>query len=127
MWYVPANAAGKWQISVPVSGQTLAVDLDFSQRYQMLSGTARINDKSAQIQGARVKGEDVTFWLTLGSGPSAVRHEFAGRVQGDTINGTLRVHAAKRVDQAVFTAKRVAPGKIDLGGASPAYAASSGR
>ena len=127
MWYVPANAAGKWQISVPVSGQTLAVDLDFSQRYQMLSGTARINDKSAQIQGARVKGEDVTFWLTLGSGPSAVRHEFAGRVQGDTINGTLRVHAAKRVDQAVFTAKRVAPGKIDLGGASPAYAANSGR
>src|SRR5262245_87236 len=115
MWYVPGNAAGKWQIKVPMAGQTLAVDLDFNQRYQMLNGTARINDKSAQIQGARLRGEDVTFWLTLGTGANAVRHEFVGRVQGDAINGTLRVHAGKKIDQAVFTAKRLAPGKIELG------------
>jgi hypothetical protein len=115
MWYVPANAAGKWQIRAPVGGKTLAVDLDLSQRFQMLSGNARINDSAAQLQGARVRGEDVTFWLTVGSGASAVRHEFNGRVQGDTINGTLRVHAGKKVEQAVFTAKRTAPGKLDLG------------
>ena len=115
MWYVPADASGKWQIRVPVAGQALSVDLDFNQRYQMLNGTARINDKNAQIQGARLRGEDVTFWLLLGSGPTAVRHEFVGRVQGDTMNGTVRVHAGKKVDQAVFTAKRVAPGKIELG------------
>jgi methylase of polypeptide subunit release factors len=115
MWFVPANAAGKWQMTVPVAARTLSVDLDFSQRYQMLSGTARINGRDAQIQGARLRGEDVTFWLTLGSGAAAVRHEFVGRVQGDTINGTLRVHAGKRVDQTVFSAKRVAAGKIDLG------------
>jgi hypothetical protein len=114
LWYVPANAAGKWQMRVPVGGQTLAVDLDFSQRYQMLSGSARINDQTAQIQGARLRGEDVTFWLTIGSGATAIRHEFNGRVQGDTISGTLRVHANKKVEQSVFTAKRTAPGKIDL-------------
>ena len=33
LWYVPANAAGKWQISVPVAGQTLAVDLDFEPAF----------------------------------------------------------------------------------------------
>ena len=115
LWYVPANASGKWQIRAPVGGKTLAVDLDLSQRFQMLSGNARINDSAAQLQGARVRGEDVTFWLTVGSGMSAVRHEFNGRLQGDTINGTLRVHAGKKVDQAVFTAKRTAPGKLDLG------------
>ncbi|MGH8666598.1 MAG: SAM-dependent methyltransferase [Burkholderiales bacterium] len=115
LWYVPANAAGKWQIRAPVGGHTLAVDLDLSQRFQMLSGNARIDDHVAQLQGARVRGEEVTFWLTVGSGASAVRHEFNGRLQGDTINGTLRVHAGKKVDQAVFTAKRTAPGKLDLG------------
>lgn len=125
MWYVPANASGKWHISVPVAGQTLAVDLDFNQRYQMLSGSARINDKSAQIQGARLRGEDVTFWLLLGSGATAVRHEFVGRVQGDSINGTLRVHAGKKVDQAGFTAKRVAPGRIELGQAEATTVAGS--
>jgi methylase of polypeptide subunit release factors len=115
MWYVPANAAGKWQIRAPVGGKTLAVDLDLSQRFQMLSGYARVNDSAAQLQGARVRGEDVTFWLTVGSGASAVRHEFNARLQGDTMNGTLRVHAGKKVEQAVFTAKRTAPGKLDLG------------
>jgi methylase of polypeptide subunit release factors len=120
LWYVPANAAGKWQIRTPVGGQMLAVELDLNQRFQMLSGNARINDRSAQLQGARVRGEDVTFWLTVGSGPSAVRHEFNGRVQGDTINGTLRVHAGKKVDQATFSAKRTGPGKLDLGASLPA-------
>jgi hypothetical protein len=115
LWYVPANAAGKWQIRAPVNGQTLAVDMDLSQRFQMLSGNARINDRAAQLQGARVRGEEVTFWLTVGSGASAVRHEFNGRLQGDTISGTLRVHAGKKVDQASFTAKRTSPGKLDLG------------
>jgi len=119
MWYVPANAAGKWQIKVPVGGQTLAVDLDFNQRFQMLNGSAKINDRSAQIQGARVRGEDVTFWLTTGSGAAAVRHEFNGRVQGDAITGTVRVHAGKKVDQATFTAKRTGPGKLDLGMTDP--------
>ena len=120
LWYVPANAAGKWQIRTPVAGQTLAVDLDLAQRYQMLSGNARINERSAQLQGARVRGEDVTFWLTLGSGANAVRHEFNGRVQGDTISGTLRVHAGKKVDQTTFTARRTAAGKLDLGASLPA-------
>jgi Methyltransferase domain len=120
MWYVPANAAGKWQIRTPVAGQTLAVDLDLAQRFQMLSGNARINERSAHLQGARVRGEDVTFWLTLGSGANAVRHEFNGRVQGDTISGTLRVHAGKKVDQSPFTARRTSPGKLDLGAALPA-------
>ncbi|MCC6535732.1 MAG: class I SAM-dependent methyltransferase [Burkholderiales bacterium] len=115
LWYVPANAAGKWQMRVPVAGQSLAVDVDFNQRFQMLSGNAKINERTAQIQGARVRGEDVTFWLTLGSGASAVRHEFNGKVQGDTLAGTLRVHAGKKVDQAAFSAKRTGPGKLDLG------------
>lgn len=114
LYYVPANAAGKWQASVPVGGQKVALDVEFSQRFQMLSGSARINDRTGQIQGARLRGENVTFWINTGSGPTTVRHEFTGKVEGDTITGTLRVHAGKKVDQAPFTAKRLAPGKLDL-------------
>jgi hypothetical protein len=120
LWYVPANAAGKWEARVPVGGKTLAVDLDLSQRFQMLSGKGRINERNAQLQGARVRGEDVTFWLTTGSGAAAVRHEFNGRMQGDTITGTLKVHAGKNVEQSRFTAKRTAPGKLDLGAVAEA-------
>jgi hypothetical protein len=117
LWYVPANAAGKWQASVPVGGKTLAVDVDFSQRFQILSGSAHVNQQTAQIQGARLRGENVTFWLNTGAGQSLVRHEFNGKVEGDTITGTLRVHAGKKVDQVPFTAKRTAAGKMEISSA----------
>jgi methylase of polypeptide subunit release factors len=123
MWYVPANAAGTWQAAVPVAGQTLAVDVSFDQRFQMLSGNAQINQRPAQIQGARVKGEEVTFWLVTGSGAGAIRHEFNGKLQGDTLTGILRVHAGKKVGEAQFSAKRTAPGKLDLSAAEPPAAA----
>ena len=115
MWYVPADASGKWQIRASAGGQPLAVDLDFRQHFQMLHGTARINARSAQIQNARVRGEDVTFSLTTGTGAAAVRHEFAGRIQGDAISGTLHLRAGNKVEQTVFTAKRIAPGRIEIG------------
>jgi len=121
MWYVPANASGKWQTSVPVGGQTMSVDLDFNQRFQLLSGAARINDKAVQMQQGRLRGENVTFSLVTGSGPSLIRHEFNGKVVGDTITGMLRTHAGKKVDQAPFTAKRTVPGKMEISAApSPA-------
>jgi len=122
LYYVPANAAGKWQASVPVGGQKIALDVEFSQRFQMLSGTAKINDRTGQIQGARLRGENVTFWINTGTGQAAVRHEFNGKVEGDTITGTLRVHAGKKVDQAPFTARRLAPGKLDLSFAPDQFA-----
>lgn len=120
MWYVPANAAGKWQASIPAGGQTLALDLDFSQRFQFLNGTARINQQAAQFQSGRLRGESVTFWLATGSGQGLVRHEFNGKVEGDTINGTLRVHAGKKVEQFPFTARRTAAGKFDISSAGDA-------
>lgn len=125
LWYVPANASGKWQASIPVGGQKLALDLDFSQRFQFLNGTARINQQAAQFQSGRVRGESVTFWLSTGSGSGVIRHEFNGKVEGDTITGTLRTHAGKKVDQVPFTAKRTAAGKIDISAAPAAGSASS--
>ncbi len=114
MWYVPANAAGKWKGSATVGRQTLAVDIDFGQRFQMLSGKALINQKPAEIMSGRLRGEDVTFWLNTGSGAASVRHEFNGKVTGDTISGTVRIHVGKTVEQAPFTAKRTGKGKVDI-------------
>jgi hypothetical protein len=88
----------------------------------MLSGSAKINERTGQIQGARLRGENVTFWINTGTGPSAVRHEFNGKVEGDTIIGILRVHAGKKVEQAPFTARRLAPGKLDLSSAPDRFA-----
>ena len=117
MWYVPANAAGKWQGTATVGRQILALDLDFGQRFQMLSGKALLNQKPAELMSGRLRGEDVTFWLSTGSGATSVRHEFIGKVSGDTLSGTVRIHAGKTVEQAPFTAKRTRMGKLEIASA----------
>jgi hypothetical protein len=122
LWYVPANAAGKWKGTATVGRQTLAFDLDFGQRFQMLSGKALVNQKPAELMSGRLRGEEVTFWLSTGSGAASVRHEFNGKVNGDTISGTVRVHAGKTVEQAPFSARRTAKGKMEIAEASDAEA-----
>lgn len=114
LWYVPANAAGHWKGTATVGRQTLALDLDFGQRFQMLSGKALVNQKPAELMSGRLRGDEVTFWLSTGSGAASVRHEFTGKVAGDTISGTVRIHAGKTVEQAPFSAKRTRMGKLEI-------------
>lgn len=122
MWYVPANAAGQWKGAATVGRQNLALDLDFGQRFQMLSGKALLNQKPAELMSGRLRGDVVTFWLSTGSGAASVRHEFTGKVAGDTISGTVRVHAGKTVEQAPFTAQRTKMGKLEITSAPAADA-----
>jgi len=111
LWIVPANAAGTWQAKV--TGQNITVDLVFDQIFQMLNGSARLNGKVARVQGGRLRGNDVTFWVVT-EGP-IVRHEFNGRINGDIISGTVTIHSDKESSRrAGFTATRSAPGNARL-------------
>ena len=69
LWIVPAKVAGTWQL--PHGALTL------TQEFQVLSGTLG----SAPLTGAKLRGDEITF--TVGN---AV---YSGRVQGNTIRGTV--------------------------------------
>ena len=71
-WMVPAKIQGKWK--------TPDGELTLDQRYQMLSGQLSSNNQHAQVQG-KVIGDRVVF--------TAGRALFDGKVNGDTIEGTL--------------------------------------
>ena len=117
LWYVPANVAGKWVVRLTTDGKTQVVDAEFDQRFQMFEGTAKLTDRAGKIQGGRVRGEGVTFWVASGSGPTATRHEFVGKVSGDAMSGAVRIHGEKGVlKQATFSASRTAPGKMRTSG-----------
>ena len=71
LWIVPAKVAGTWQMS---DGQ-----LKLEQRFQMVSGSLRIDGRTSRIGGGRLRGNKI--WFNAGG------VVYTGRVQGDSIEG----------------------------------------
>jgi SAM-dependent methyltransferase len=70
LYYVPAKVDGAWQ--------TPQGPLTFKQEFQTISGTLG----ATAIQNTKIKGEEISF--TAGSA------EYSGRVNGNTIAGTMK-------------------------------------
>ena len=78
LWIVPAKVEGTWKPPT--------VELTLKQEFQMVSGTLTAGGKTpAQRQAARRPDHD--------DGAGA---EFAGRVTGDTMEGSVKHGAARR-------------------------------
>ena len=73
LWIVPANVAGTWKLP---NGQ-----LTLKQEFQMVSGTLVSGQATTPVTG-RLRGDLIT--LTAGSA------EYAGRVSGDSMEGSLK-------------------------------------
>lgn len=73
LWIVPAKVEGTWQ-----SPQG---ELTLKQQYQMLTGTLTAGGRSGPIAG-RLRGDHISF--------TVAGAEYSGRVNGDTIEGTVK-------------------------------------
>lgn len=71
-WIVPAKVAGTWRLPQG--------DLTLKQQYQMVSGTLKSGNSSAQITDGKLRGDQLTF--------TAGGVQYTGRVNGTTITGT---------------------------------------
>ena len=71
-WIVPAKVAGTWRLPQG--------DLTLKQEYQMVSGTLKSGNGSAQITDGKLRGDQLTF--------TAGGVQYTGRVNGTTITGT---------------------------------------
>ena len=85
LWIVPAKVAGTWRLP--------AGDLRLEQDFQMVSGTLA----AAPIENGRLRGDQISF--TSGGA------QYTGRVNGNTIEGTVKTAEGQRA----WTAKRAAP------------------
>jgi hypothetical protein len=111
LWYVPARVAGKWQTQLSVAGKDVPSELTFDQAFQSLDGTLRVGTESTPLRG-RLTGEEITFVTQPKGSPGNQRHEFSGRVSGDTIAGTVRIGEGAAQRQAKWTAKVTARGEL---------------
>lgn len=84
-WIVPARIAGRWRTQVALNGGVVDVDLDITQRYQMLGGAASVDGASVPLERGRMQGQLVFFRFANGRGD--VR--FEGHLKTDRIVGKV--------------------------------------
>jgi hypothetical protein len=83
LWIVPARVAGSWSLQVEGAGTEQALELEFTQRFQEISGVARRTHGRAHLRGAEIRFAVIDETRR----PSAPLH-FFGRVYGDMMEGT---------------------------------------
>ena len=74
MWIVPARVEGSWQLAQGL--------LTLAQNFQMLVGTFASGGNTVMITNGRVRGDQVSF--------TAGNSDYTGRINGNTIEGTVR-------------------------------------
>jgi len=79
LFIVPANVAGKWELS---QGER-KIALDLKNDFTELSGTATVDGKTAEIRNGRITGTKIRFTIDLDGKPAV----FEGTSDGSTISG----------------------------------------
>jgi hypothetical protein len=105
-----------------LNGTTQTYDVIMNQAFQNAEGFARVGNRRESLTDVKLRGEDLSFVfdMTL-TGVGRTKHEFSGKVNGETINGTVKVSLPEgKPTELPWTARRVAksgwfrPTGIDL-------------
>lgn len=107
-WIVPAQVQGRWQVSLPVRGRERTYDVEIAQSFQQFAGTVRVDGRTAKIERGTLKGSSINFVATVDIDGAAVRHEFAGAVDGGGMSGRVGLNGARLQSQTEWSAKRMA-------------------
>ena len=106
-YIVPAKIAGRWQSKFASGTHPASLEFDFEQRYQMFDGVARSGSQKLTLRVTKLEGNQISFQFFTKPGDNATRHEFAGTVKSDLIEGTLKLGAGSLQKQLPWTAKLV--------------------
>lgn len=97
-WVVPANVTGEWKLAPRGGQQAREVTLRFSQKFQFAEGSAESPGVPAvALQNIKLDGPRLSFSATLPDASGRpVAHEFALRVAGEIIEGSIKPEGAGR-------------------------------
>ena len=112
LWVVPARVAGTWQAQMNAAGKDTPLQIAFEQSFQILEGSLRAGGQNVLLRGRISNGDQITFTTQPKGSPGGQRHEFSGRVNADTIAGTVRIGEGSAARQASWSAKLVARGEL---------------
>ncbi|HKA42742.1 MAG TPA: methyltransferase domain-containing protein [Burkholderiales bacterium] len=105
-WVIPAKVAGTWRWDLTVSGKQQSYEVTLEQRFQGISGSARVGGRTVKLQDAQLSGEDIRFGFTAEVGGTPVKHEFSGKVEGESIIGSAALSSSRAQGQQDWSARR---------------------
>jgi SAM-dependent methyltransferase len=103
LYVVPARVAGSWTLSAALPGAPRSYDMSLEQRYQEVSGGARVAGGFLPAFDARMNGERIAFVLM----DDDTSYRYEGRVDGAAMAGTVRWGFGPRQQEATWRASRV--------------------
>lgn len=106
LWYVPSKIAGTWASRLNTGAAEVAYEFSFDQLFQEIEGTMRAGKDTTKFR-SKVKADEITFVALPKTGDRTVRHEFSGRIKGDTIEGTAKIGEGAAQKQVAWVAKLV--------------------
>jgi hypothetical protein len=106
LWIIPAKVAGTWQSQLTVRGKPVAYEIALEQKYQAVSGTARVGGKSTKLQNARLHGDQLSFDFTADIAGAPMKHSFNGTVSGGNVYGTADLSGSRLQAKLDWTAAR---------------------
>jgi hypothetical protein len=91
-WIVPAKVHGHWEWQLGLGGSERLYSAILEQRFQTLEGVVRTGNRHGILQDLKLRGEEVSFVLMM-TLPNLgfTRHEFIGRVNGERMEGVVRL------------------------------------
>ena len=91
LWIVPAAVEGTWRWEMPGGGPR-GYELALRQQYQQVEGLVRLDGKLGQVRNLKLHGDTISFTVNELSGTnSMVRRDFIGRVNGNRMEGTVKL------------------------------------
>ena len=110
MWIVPARVSGGWEWELTLAGKRVEYAVLLEQQFQAVEGVARAADRREVLESVTLRGEDIAFTLKITlDGMGLTRHEFSGKVDGNSMAGTAKVTPASGSAMTVpFRARRTA-------------------
>jgi len=101
LWIVPAKVAGKWKVQLE-GARPESMQIEFTQRFQEISGVARRMRARTLLQSAHLRGAEIRFAVIDETRRPSEPLHFFGRVFGDTMEGTTssgrRWHAQRNTN-----------------------------
>jgi len=102
-WVVPGRAAGRWRWQLAPEGRLADFELALQQNFQAIEGTLTTARRRTAKVESRLVGEAIAFSAEIGG----AKHEYSGRIAGDSIEGKVRVTIRGTARELPWSAKRV--------------------
>jgi hypothetical protein len=112
LWIIPAQAAGSWRWRLPLPGGEQKMELKLDQSFQDIQGMVAGEKGTWRLFHAGLRGAHIRFSLVSEANERLVRQDYEGLIQGNHIQGTVRLSGSMKETQREWRAVR---GEVDAG------------